>query len=509
MTYAGGFMLDQLHESEHVRYAIEAAGIGTWDWDIERNSLTCSEICARFFDVGAGAAMNYQTFDSLIHPDDRQRVGLAIASAMEHGDFDVEFRIVLADGRARWLHTKGRVFRDQGAAPKRMSGVTIDIDERKRMEGELHARKEHLRLLLNTVPDAMIVIGEDSVIQSFNAAAERLFGYSAIEAVGRNVSYLMPAPDRDRHDSFIARYLETGERRIIGAGRVVTGLRKDGSTFPMHLSIGEMRAEGRRHFTGFIRDLTERQETQAQLHELQAKLIHVSRLSALGEMASSLAHELNQPLAAINNYIKGCQRLLQNDGDQHGRVIQDALAKAADQALRAGEIIRRMRDFVTRKETNKTNQRITRLIEEASALALMGAREQGVMVRLQIDHAIDAVLVDGVQIQQVLVNLFRNALEAMEGSKRRELVVTAASAQDGMVEIMVSDTGHGILLEVLPRLFEPFVTSKETGMGVGLSISKTIVEAHGGRLWMEANPFGGTVFRFTIPTAKEAKGDAL
>jgi two-component system sensor kinase FixL len=501
-------MADQHHESERIRYAIEAAGIGTWDWDFERNVLVCSEICAQFFGLGAGAAINYQIFDSLIHPDDRQRVGLAFAAAMEHGDFDVEYRIALADGRARWLHTKGRVFRDIGAAPKRMSGVTFDIDERKRMEEELRAGNERLQLLLGSLPDAMIVIGEDGVMESFNAAAERLFGYSAEEAVGRNVSILMPAPDSDRHDSYITRYAQKNEKRIIGIGRVVSGLRNDGSTFPMHLSIGEMRMGKRRQFTGFIRDLTERHKTQTQLHELQARLLHVSRLSALGEMASSLAHELNQPLAAINNYVKGCQRLLQNDDGQQRPAVQDALDRAAAQALRAGEIIRRMRDFVTRRETDKANQRIVRLIEEASALALVGVREQGVMARVQIDPSIEFVLVDGVQIQQVLVNLFRNALESMEGAKRRELVVAAAPAVDGMVEIMVSDTGHGVSDEVLPTLFEPFVTSKENGMGVGLSISKTIIEAHGGRLWMEANPPGGTVFRFTIPAAKEAQGDA-
>ncbi|WP_026608398.1 sensor histidine kinase [Methylocapsa acidiphila] len=501
-------MADQLHESEHARYAIEAAGIGTWDWNIEGNAFSCSDICAQFFDVGPEAAMSYQAFDSLIHPDDRQRVGLAFAAAMEHGDFDVEYRIALADGRVRWLHSKGRAYRDPGACPRRMSGVTIDIDDRKRMEDELRRRKEHLRLLLNAVPDAMIVIGEDSIMQSFNAAAERLFGYSADEAIGRNVSVLMPAPDRERHDGYVGRYLESGEKRIIGVGRVVTGLRKDGSTFPMHLSIGEVRAGARRHFTGFIRDLTERQETQAQLQDLQSKLVHVSRLSALGEMASSLAHELNQPLAAISNYIKGCQRLLQTDRERNAEAVQDALEKAAAQALRAGEIIRRMRDFVTRRETNKTRHRVARLIEEASALALVGAREQGVMLRLHIDHEIEFVLVDGVQIQQVLVNLFRNALEAMECAPRRELMVTATPFPTDLVEIMVSDTGHGVSSDVLPKLFEPFVTSKETGMGVGLSISKTIVEAHGGRLWMESNPSGGTVFRFTIPKAPEAKAHA-
>jgi two-component system sensor kinase FixL len=292
---------------------------------------------------------------------------------------------------------------------------------------------------------------------------------------------------------------------------MVTGQRKDGSTFPMHLSVGEMLSEDRRHitrfqhrhFTAFIRDLTERQETQAKLHELQANLIHVSRLSALGEMASSLAHELNQPLAAINNYLKGSQRLLQESQDTRAAMIRDALDKAADQALRAGDIIRRLRDFVTRRESDKTIVRVARLLEEASALALVGARELGVMVRFQIAPEVRYVLVDAVQIQQVLVNLLRNALEAMQESPRRELFVAATLTADSMVEIMVSDTGHGVPEEFLPRLFEPFMTTKETGMWVGLSISKTIVEAHGGRLWVEANPIGGTIFRFTLPSVNE------
>jgi two-component system sensor kinase FixL len=181
-------------------------------------------------------------------------------------------------------------------------------------------------------------------------------------------------------------------------------------------------------------------------------------------------------------------------------MIREALGKAAEQALRAGDIIRRLRDFVTRRESDKTIVRIARLLEEASALALVGARELGVMVRFQIAPTVTNVLVDAVQIQQVLVNLLRNALEAMQESVRRELFVVATLTADFMVEIMVSDTGHGVPEEFLPKLFEPFMTTKETGMGVGLSISKTIIEAHGGRLWVEANPIGGTIFRFTLPS---------
>lgn len=498
----------QQSDAESMRFALDAAGIGAFEWDFERDVIAASTTCLRLHGAEAQAAMSYEAFARLLHPDDREPVRRAVAAALETADYDIEYRVVDSAGQAQWLRARGRLHPSE-AGSKRMSGIVFRAGDLSLVaaisteESELRASEAHLRSILDTVPDAMIVIGEDGVIQSFNSAAERLFGFSAVEVIGQNVSILMPEPDRSRHHSYIARYLETGERRIIGLGRVVTGQRRDGSTFPMHLSIGEMRAGDRRHFTAFIRDLTERQETQAKLQELQSELVQVCRLSALGEMASSLAHELNQPLTAINNYLKGCQRLLQSNDGRHAATVQDALDKAAAQALRAGEIIRRMRNFVARRETDKTSQRVSRLIEEASALALVGAREGGVMVRLQIDHAIDCVLVDGVQIQQVLVNLFRNALEAMQGSQRRELDVTAAPLFDAMVEIKVSDTGEGIAPEILPTLFQPFVTTKTTGMGVGLSISKAIIEAHGGRLWMEANPGGGTVFRFTIPAAKE------
>lgn len=497
------------HDSEHMRFALEAAGIGSFDWDFERDSITCSDICASLLGARPGAALNHAGFAALLHPDDRERVDLAIAEAKEHGDFDIEYRVIASDGGMRWLHAKGRVFSKRGHNSTRMNGVILPIDERKRTEQEQRANEERLRSILDSVPDGMIIIHANGVIQSFSAAAERIFGYSAEEAIGQNVGILMPEPDRSRHNGYIAHYNQTGEKRIIGVGRVVTGRRKDGSTFPMHLSVGEMHLAESRRFTGFIRDLTDWQKTQAKLQELQSELLHVSRLSALGEMASSLAHELNQPLAAINNYLKGCQRLLQDNEHPHGTTIQDALEKAAGQALRAGEIIRRQRDFVTRRETDKTIQSVARLVKDASALALVGAGERGVAVHIQVDPAIDSVLADGVQIQQVLVNLFRNALEAMQGSKRRELMVTVAPGEDDMVEIIVSDTGDGISADILPRLFEPFVTSKATGMGVGLSISKTIIESHGGRLWVEPNPGGGAIFHFTIPAAKEAKSDGL
>ena len=367
----------------------------------------------------------------------------------------------------------------------------------------LEEREAHLRSILDTAPEAMIVIDAAGIMQSFSPAAERLFGWSAAETIGKNVSMLMPPPYREQHDAYLQRYLATRERRIIGIGRVVVGERRDASTFPMELAVGEVETGGgERLFTGFVRDLTERQSTERRLQDLQSELVHVSRLTALGEMASALAHELNQPLSAIANYAKGCERLLQAETIDREK-LKGALSSTADQALRAGEIIRRLRHFVSQGEGERRIESLPQLLEEAGALAMTGAKELGVRLRFKIDRKVDLVLADKVQIQQVALNLMRNAIDAMETCARRELTVSAAPADGDMVEVRVSDTGAGIDPEVAEQLFQPFVTTKARGMGVGLSISRTIVEAHGGRIWIEPNPGGGTTFRFTIPAVRK------
>jgi two-component system sensor kinase FixL len=403
----------------------------------------------------------------------------------------------------RWIRLRGSLVRDEAGKPHHLSGIVLDISEEKLLEAALRTRETHLRSILDTVPDAMIVVDGNGIMQLFSAAAERMFGFTEQEAIGKNVSDLMPNPDHARHDSYLARYRSSGERHIIGIGRIVTGKRRDGTTFPMHLTIGEMQSGGEPYFTGFVRDLTEHQQTQARLQELQSELVHVSRLSAMGEMASALAHELNQPLAAISNYMKGSRRLLSQSEDPNTKKIESAMDRAAEQALRAGQIIRRLRDFVSRGESEKLDESLSKLIEEAGALGLSGAREQNVQLRFNLKPEFDRVLVDRVQIQQVLVNLFRNALEAMAQSPRRELIVSNERVADDMIEIAVSDTGSGFQDDVKPNLFQTFFTTKETGMGVGLSISRSIIEAHGGRMSAESNPSGGATFRFTLPAAPE------
>ncbi len=366
----------------------------------------------------------------------------------------------------------------------------------------LAEREAHLRSIYDTAPDALIVIDERGTVQSYSAAAERMFGWSVSEVLGRNVSMLMPQPFRGAHDGYLGRYLDTGERRIVGIGRIVTGERKDGSTFPIELAVGEVRSERGRFFTGFLRDLTERQATQARLQELQAELVQISRMTTMGEMASALAHELNQPLSAIANYMSGARRLLERAGETDARAL-DALDKAQEQALRAGEIIRRLRDFMSRAEPERRVESLPKLVREACALALVGAKEHDVRVRYDLDAGIAQVLVDRVPIQQVIINLVRNALDAMREQPRRDLVISSSAGEVGMAMVSVADTGAGVDEAAAARLFQPFVTTKADGMGIGLSISRTIVEAHGGRIWTESNPGGGAVFRFTVRLAPE------
>ena len=371
-----------------------------------------------------------------------------------------------------------------------------------RLSGSSLQSESHLRSILATVPDAMVVIDEHGHMLSFSAAAERMFGYSEAEMLGENVSILMPSPDRERHDSYLENYARTGQRKIIGVGRILTARHREGYTFPIELSVGEAEVDGQRIFTGFMRDLTENQKSELRLHDLQAELAHVGRVSEVGTLASALAHELNQPLAAVTNYCEGARELLSGPlGEEVATEVCAALDEAIGQALRAGQIVRRLRDFITYGHTERKVEYLPRVITEANALALVGSREYDIEVDVKLDAGAPKVLIDRIQIQQVLLNLIRNAIDAMIESEMRTLTISTHAQPDGMVRVTVADTGKGMPEEIAAQLFQPFVTSKQRGMGIGLSICRTIVEAHGGRIWCEHRDAGGTIFHFTIPEA--------
>ena len=345
----------------------------------------------------------------------------------------------------------------------------------------------------------MVTINAAGVIRSFNPAAERMFGHCADEVVGRNVGCLMPSPDRERHDDYIRRYLRTGERRIIGIGREVLGQRKDGTVFPLELAVCEVRDHGAPVFAGFLRDVSARRRAEERLRELQDELIHVARLSAMGEMASALAHELNQPLTAIINYAQATRRLVGEGGDERQKALASLLDKIVQQGSRAGQIIHHLRQFIAKGETERTLEDVNAVIEDASALALIGAAGKGISVRRQFQEGLPPVLMDKVQIHQVITNLLRNSVDALADFGRGEIVIATRRPDPAQVEIAVADTGPGLAPEIAARLFQPFVTTKPSGMGIGLSICRTIVEAHGGKLSASANPGGGAIFTVSLP----------
>ncbi len=389
--------------------------------------------------------------------------------------------------------------------------ATGDMARRSRRDAlsakeKLDQSEEQVRSIFRTIPDAGIVIDSEARIVSFNAAAERQFGYTEAEVRGKNVDMLMPQPYRAEHDGYMHRYLTTGEKRIIGIGRVVAAQRADGSTFPIMLSVGEFRAAGKPYFTGFIRDLTERADAEAQLQQMHGELARLSRLNELGEMASTLAHELNQPLSAVANYVQGSIRLLKDATDEPAPMVRQALEEAAKQSLRAGKIIHHLRQSATHGTTEMKRDSLRSILEEAAALGLAGSKEKGIKPLFDYQAEADTVLVDRVQIQQVLVNLIRNASEAMRPVERKELTIRTTMLDPESLAVEVADTGPGISEDIAQQLFQPFVTSKPGGMGIGLAISKRIIEAHDGEISVWRNENGGATFRFTLPVLYEDLG---
>ena len=364
-----------------------------------------------------------------------------------------------------------------------------------------------LRAVLDTAVDGIIIIDGLGIVRLYNPACQKIFGYTADEVVGRNVKMLMPAHYRDAHDGYLKHYHQTHQRRIIGIGREVEGRRKDGGTFPMDLSVGEARQGDETVFVGIIRDISERHRMHQRLLEMQAELVHVSRLSAMGEMASTLAHELNQPLTAVMNYVQAAQRMVATPDRFPAQRISEIMGKAVDQAARAGQIIRRLREFIRRGETDRVLADANQVVREAGGLGLIGAREQGISASYALAATLPPVLIDQIQIQQVILNLVRNSVEALRAASRREIAFHTAVTNDGFVEVVISDSGPGLAPEIVDRLFHPFVTTKPNGTGIGLSISRSIVEAHGGRLSFLPSPAGGAAFRFTLPITGPGQGD--
>jgi two-component system sensor kinase FixL len=368
-------------------------------------------------------------------------------------------------------------------------------------------RAAELEALLNAAVDGIIVSDIDGTILRFSRAAEKMLGYRAEEVIGHGVEMIMNGRDARSHQRYMNNYLTTGKRKIIGIGREVVARRKDGSTFPVALSIGEARIGEQRHFVGLIRDLTAQQAAEEEAIRHREQLSHVGRLTVMGEMAAAMAHELNQPLSAITNYSGACLRLLDRD-ETCGEEIVQALGSIDKQAHRAAEVIQRIRNFARSRAVQREPVEVKELIAEILPLAAMDAKANHTDLHLQIDKNLPTIMVDRVEIQQVVLNLMRNGVDAMrdvpEADRRLDLRVWLEDPEQ--IRISITDRGTGVSEAAAEQLFTPFFTTKGSGMGLGLAISRSIIKAHGGRLDFENNAICGATFDILLPTRIEAAG---
>jgi two-component system sensor kinase FixL len=368
-------------------------------------------------------------------------------------------------------------------------------------------RGREARLYLATIVESSDdgIIGKtlDGTVTSWNRAAEAIFGYNSQEMIGQPITLLLP-PERLHEEAMILGRLRRGERMN---RYETTRLRKDGSEIAVVLTLSPIRDPAGRIIgvSKIVRDITAERRSQSRIDELQAELVHVARLSTLGQMASAIAHELNQPLTAVANYAGALARLLKA-GNAVPERAPEVVERIRAQIGRAGEVIRRLRDHVAKRGATRRPEDVNEVVAEAVDLALVGTRHQGVHTDLRLDASVGIASIDRVQIGQVLINLVRNAIEAMQNSERSELIV-ATKLDNSVVKILVGDTGSGISPDVAERLFQPFVTTKVSGLGLGLSICREIVEAHGGQITVSTNSAGGTDFTVTLPLSSGA-GDS-
>lgn len=376
---------------------------------------------------------------------------------------------------------------------------TITRDDLRAPHERRHDAESRLRALLDAAVDAIITIDRHGLIESVNPATERLFGYRAEEMLGSNVSMLMPSPHRERHDGYLQRYLMTGERRIIGIGREVDARRKDGSLFPVDLTVTEFQVEGERMFTGLVRDISDRRAAEEAARSRLDELAHAGRLADLGLTTSAIAHEVNQPLTAIVSFAHACRRLI-DAGNSDPEVLRDALVNIARQGERASSLIGRVRDLARKREPRLAAVNLNTAVTHVLELMARSLRDRRVNVELDLCDPLPSVQADAIQMEQVILNLVTNALEAMADTPgERRWIRISSAVRDGHVTVTVHDGGPGLGPRQAERVFDEFYTTKASGLGVGLSICRGLAEAHGGSLSAVEAPGGGAAFRLTLP----------
>jgi PAS domain S-box-containing protein len=494
-----------LRESEQrMGLAASAANLDLWTWDVARDEVWVTPEGRNFFGWEKSETINLARFVDMLHPEDREPTRKAIVRSLERGDdYSVEYRVTSRHGAMRWIAARGQVEFDSNRKPVRMLGVAIDVTERKRGEQALRESEERFRLAVEASPNAIVMTNQQGRIVLVNVQTEKLFGYSREELIGHYIEMLVPELFRTGYPPQRAEFLTPSQGREMGAGRDLFGRRKDGSVFMVEVGRNPIHTnEGVVVLTAVV-DITERKRAEEELQLQREELAHLTRVSTMGELAASLAHELNQPLTAILSNAQAAQRFLAAkpaDLEEVREILKDIV----QDNNRAGDVIRRLRALVKKEALAFAPLDLEGLIRDVVALVRSDAVLHNVRVLLEFNGGLPPVQGDRVQLQQVVVNLLLNAFDAMKDfpASEREVVMQAKLDDHEVIEVSVRDRGTGLTTDKIDNVFQPFYTTKREGLGMGLSISRSIIDAHGGRLWAENNPDRGATFYFTVPVAE-------
>ena len=438
----------------------------------------------------------------IVHPDDYARVRVETEHAIEAGKYyDFEYRIINRQGEGRCVSERGQVIASSTGDGVVREGIVSDITERKLAQDKVLEMQEYYTAVVETAVEAIITISVDGSIETFNRAAEEMFGYAFDEVKLKNVDVLMPQPYHSEHNAYIKHYLDTNEPRVIGIGREVVALRKDGTEFPIHLSVGEISNLDERKFVGLIRDISAQRTAELEASQHREELAHVDRVNMLGEMATGIAHEINQPLTAISLFSQAAKRLLESGQAER---LPEILDKLSLHSKRAGDVIERMQSMARKHDSVREGSDLNTIIKEITTLAEVEARHRDISLELDLDKSLPQVDIDRVQIQQVVLNLLRNGMEAMRQVDCRhgnKIKLQTRLMSNDDAEILIIDTGTGVSDEVSEVIFAPFSTTKGAGMGLGLSICQAIITAHGGQIGFSNNELHGATFYLRLPTS--------
>jgi PAS domain S-box-containing protein len=484
---------EALLESEgRFRIVADAAHLGVWEWDIATNEMWMSESARALFGFDSNTHLTHALLQNRLHPDDRARRDSIVKAAIENqGEYELEYRTILPDGRVRWIGGRGRCVRKDNST--RLIGVSIDITERKQAE-------EKFRLAVEASPSGIVLVDGEGKIVLVNAHVEELFGYRREELVGKLVDILVPERLRAGHPAHRAKFVAKPEAVVIGAGRELFARRKDGSQFPVEIGLNPIDTPDGILILAAVVDISARKVAEAEALHHREELSHLSRVAVMGEMAASIAHELNQPLSGIISNASAGQRFIDR-GNVDLREMRDLLADIIADGRRAGDVIRGVRSMVKKSETARHRMDLNKVVMNVVRLIKDDALLRSCTLDTLLAPDLPAIEADPTQLQQVLINLVINAFDAMRDTpvNRRKVVIATEQNGDGTICTSVRDYGVGISEEKRARLFEQFFTTKAEGLGMGLSIVRSIVESHGGTVTAENADGGGARFQFTLP----------